>query len=140
MVDEMVEPDQTTPLGSYIPSEGPYNQTFMYQSYRYIPVTAVFENTLAYKCRDHGIWTVCFGHFGGKFNFFQRGRSIHILNAVAVDNTNGILCVPGASLVENALIIGESDNIGTPLKNWLPDFPRSRPVWWTNAMPVLGIG
>jgi hypothetical protein len=74
MVDEMLQKDGSTPLGSYEPQMGPYNDTTSGT-----PVMAVFENTISYKNRDFGVWT--------------RGGYLHVLNTVALDNTNGMLCV-----------------------------------------------
>ena len=135
MVDEMLQPDGSTPLGSYNPTLPPYNNTNSGT-----PVLAVFEGTIAYKCRDHGIWT--------------RAAYIHVYNSVVQDNANGILCVyntsnalliiiqvPGPSFVENAYIIGETNNIGYVYDYWgMAPYNRSRPVPWTNAAPILGLG
>lgn len=48
--------------------------------------------------------------------------------------------VPGPSLFENGLIVGETTNKGNPVSpNWLSDYNgRSRPVWWTNNYPIKG--
>lgn len=74
MVDEMIQPDGSTPLGSYNPQQGPYNTTTTGT-----PVMATFEGTLVYKNRDFGVWT--------------RGGYIHLLNTVALDNLHGMLLV-----------------------------------------------
>ena len=74
MVDEMLQPDGSTPLGSYSPQTAPYNS-----STSGAPIMATFENTLVYKCRDHGVWT--------------RGAYLRVLNTIALDNQNGMLCV-----------------------------------------------
>ena len=121
----MVEEDGSTPLNNYSPKLGPYNSSTY--EWEYTPAPAVFTNTIAYKCRQHGIWT--------------RGAHLTVSGSILLDNTNGMLMVPGPVYVENTYIEGETNNIGTPIHySWLPDMPRSRPVWWTNAMPILGVG
>ena len=103
MVDEMLEPDETTPINSYTPRQGPFNYTLP-DTWNYAEVIAVFTNFIGYKNREHGVWT--------------RGGPIHVKNVVLLDNTVAILLVPGPTLVENALIVGESDNIGTEFNYW----------------------
>ena len=99
----MLEPDGSTPLASYTPRQGHYNYTLP-QSYSYPSVVATFTNFVGYKCREHGVWT--------------RGGPIVIENAILLDNTNAVTCVPGPSMVVDSLIVGETDNIGTVFNYW----------------------
>ena len=124
MVDEMEEPDGTTPEIAYTPRQGPFNYDTPLP-YMYPEVIVTFTNFTGYKNREHGIWT--------------RGGPIAMKNVVLLDNTNAVLLVPGATIVENALIVGETENVGTEFAyNGLPSMGRSRPVYWTNAFPVTG--
>lgn len=96
----MLEPDGTTPLNAYsprnpnLPTVG-YNLATLGSK---PSVDANFESLLSYKNRGYGLWT--------------RGGPIKSTYAVLLDNLNGANMVPGPSLIENALIVGETDNIG----------------------------
>ena len=122
MVDEMLQPDGSTILATYSPSTSPYNDSTPGYS-----IMATFEGTIAYKCRDFGIWL--------------RGEYLLLLNSVALDNTKGVLSVPGPAFITNAYIVGETDNLGYIVDYWgMEPYGRARPVVWTNNMPIQGIG
>eukprot|EP00004_Rigifila_ramosa_P012202 TRINITY_DN262_c0_g1_i1.p1 TRINITY_DN262_c0_g1~~TRINITY_DN262_c0_g1_i1.p1 ORF type:complete len:1255 (+),score=271.83 TRINITY_DN262_c0_g1_i1:3-3767(+) len=123
-IDDMQNADQTTSLASFTPKVGPYNPTK--QSWEYVASPGFVEGFTAWKCRNHGIW--------------MRVSSVGIRDAVVLDCTTGMNLVPGPSLIDGALVIGESDNIGTvePI-SWLPNPGRSRPVAYTNSYPIRGI-
>jgi len=119
MDDMVTEPLADTELASYNPLQGPYtDNTYTWNTVR---IEAVFSNILSYKNRQYGIW----GR-GGRFRW---------TGIVAADNMRGFNSPPEPSVLENSLIIGETDNIGTPQSF---EEGRSRPAPWSNDDVIKG--
>ncbi len=89
------------------------------------PLTAVFENVVAYKNRRNGIWS------RGQYHLFK--------NPVFADNAVGATFASNESILRNGLIIGETLNVGTPT-NWeiKGEGGRSLPRPWNCPENPLG--
>ncbi|KAL6059281.1 hyaluronoglucosaminidase [Balamuthia mandrillaris] len=112
-IDDMLRSDGTTELGSYNPRLGPYNIVSKPNAWQYDLIDAIFEGIIAYKNREYGVWT--------------RGGPLRFVDLVLMDNRHGFNAVPGPSLLEDSLIVGESDNIGNPSRT-IDYFNRSQPI------------
>jgi cell surface hyaluronidase len=64
------------------------------------PATATFQNFVAYKNRRNGIWS------RGRYHLFE--------SPVLSDNAVGVTFASDESILRNGLIIGETNNVGTP--------------------------
>eukprot|EP01119_Soliformovum_irregulare_P016278 TRINITY_DN468_c0_g1_i2.p1 TRINITY_DN468_c0_g1~~TRINITY_DN468_c0_g1_i2.p1 ORF type:complete len:1287 (-),score=353.68 TRINITY_DN468_c0_g1_i2:91-3951(-) len=118
-VDDMVvQTTLTTELASFSPRFGPYTGTSN-SGTGYAEAT--FENFLVYKCRVYGVWAR-----GGLFNFE---------NLVSLDNMRQYNSPPSPSVLRNSLLVGETDNVGTPLP---AELGRSRPDPYNNAAAIKG--
>jgi cell migration-inducing and hyaluronan-binding protein len=119
-IDDFQLPDETTEhTTSYQPYQGPYDDSK--PTWQYTQLTAIFENLVAYKNRQWGIWT--------------RGSPFHFNNVRCYDNMNGLLAVPGSNYVENSLFVGDSDNVGIPRN--AGENGRSRPSQWGDASQYI---
>ncbi|PRP77174.1 hypothetical protein PROFUN_14515 [Planoprotostelium fungivorum] len=116
MIDDMQKADGTTEMGNYSPREGPYNDTLAGK-----PVTAVYNRFTAYKCRDSGVWGK---GAGGRFT------SLYLS-----DNSRAFM-VNGNSLLENSIIVGETDNKGNRIFPY-NNADRSYPDPWGNVNTIL---
>lgn len=88
--------DGTSEDAGYTPKQGPYDaKSASCGSLKLPPVEAVFNRIVAYKNRINGIWS--------KYNH-------HYIAPVLLDNRNGVL-LGNNSVVENAIIVGETDNM-----------------------------
>eukprot|EP00163_Fabomonas_tropica_P002167 TRINITY_DN1162_c0_g1_i5.p1 TRINITY_DN1162_c0_g1~~TRINITY_DN1162_c0_g1_i5.p1 ORF type:complete len:1174 (-),score=271.46 TRINITY_DN1162_c0_g1_i5:72-3593(-) len=124
MVDSAQNAAGEIELASYTPILGATSADV--ETYKYERVNAHFTNFVAWKCRSHGVWT--------------RGSGMVVTGAKLLDNGVGTLQIPGPSFFMDSLVVGETANIGTPVSpQWIPEMGRSRPVYWTNLMPVRGI-
>jgi cell surface hyaluronidase len=95
-----------------------------------LPDSAVIENAIsnfsAYKNRDRGVWL--------------RGGHLHLKNAVLADNAIGATFAADQTMLENAVVIGESDNLGQKAYSTQPvgQDGRSLPQPWEAAFPIRG--
>lgn len=124
-VDQMPDANGVVAQQEYNPVQGPYTAGTE-SPWSYPAVDVYFSNCIAYKCREHGIWT--------------RGSHHVWYNAKMLDNHIGFDSPGGPSILRDSVIVAESDNIGNPVSpNWLPDYNgRSRPVTWSNEQPIIG--
>eukprot|EP00029_Vermamoeba_vermiformis_P004387 TRINITY_DN1492_c0_g1_i3.p1 TRINITY_DN1492_c0_g1~~TRINITY_DN1492_c0_g1_i3.p1 ORF type:complete len:929 (-),score=277.46 TRINITY_DN1492_c0_g1_i3:40-2826(-) len=91
---------------------------------QFTPMDAVIVEFTAYKCRDHGIW--------------GRGDNIIIHNARVADNTVGINC-PNINVIQGALVVGETDNVGNPKFDYEEGRSRYIPYTCCLAQAIIGI-
>jgi len=117
--DDMLQADGTTRLGSYYPRVGPFQADS--QPWELPLAEAVYSGIISYKNREHGIWT--------------RGGPLRFTNCFILDNKIGFNGTPEKSLLENSLVVGETDNIGTP---GVDEQGRSRPYQWGIDAPIIG--
>eukprot|EP01119_Soliformovum_irregulare_P016308 TRINITY_DN469_c2_g2_i1.p1 TRINITY_DN469_c2_g2~~TRINITY_DN469_c2_g2_i1.p1 ORF type:complete len:1290 (+),score=305.32 TRINITY_DN469_c2_g2_i1:17-3886(+) len=108
-------------LASYTPRLGPYNSTDSDFVWFYPSVEAHFTNFITYKNRGYGVWA--------------RGGPSVFENIISADNMRGFNSPPDPSILRNSHIIGETDNIGTPLA---AEGNRSRPDPWNNDALIKG--
>lgn len=89
------------------------------------PVVANFANFTAYKNRNRGVW--------------MRGENHILTNAVLADNRSGASFASDLTEMRNALVVGESANLGTP-RHWEATGPgnRSLPQPWDEAETIVG--
>jgi hypothetical protein len=75
--------------------------------------------------RAHGVWI--------------RSWNSIVTNAVLADNQMGLTFAGGDNLLQDAVIVGESANPGTPAK-WEKTGPNGSalPYWWKPAVPIVG--
>jgi cell surface hyaluronidase len=87
------------------------------------PATAMFENLVAYKNRRNGIWS------RGRYHLFE--------SPVLADNAIGATFASDESVMRHGLIIGETNNVGTPT-TWevKGENGRSLPRPWTCDEPL----
>ena len=89
------------------------------------PVWAVFEGFSAYRHRGSAAW------FRGDYTVLR--------NALLVDNAVGVTFASDTSGLEDSLLVGESDNLGTVMP-WERDVSgdRSLPQPWNPGFPIRG--
>ena len=89
------------------------------------PVLAVFDGFSAYRHRGSAAWF--------------RGDSTVMRNALLVDNAVGVTFASNASGLEDSLVVGESDNLGTVMP-WEESGSdgRSLPQPWNADFPIRG--
>jgi cell surface hyaluronidase len=87
------------------------------------PATATFQNLVAYKNRRNGIWS------RGRYHLFE--------SPILSDNAIGVTFASDESILRNGLIVGETNNFGTPT-TWevKGENGRSLPRPWTCADPL----
>eukprot|EP00026_Physarum_polycephalum_P000947 Phypoly_transcript_00948.p1 GENE.Phypoly_transcript_00948~~Phypoly_transcript_00948.p1 ORF type:complete len:1187 (+),score=204.39 Phypoly_transcript_00948:86-3646(+) len=108
---------------SFTPLVGPYTSDT--QTWNTAAVRATLTGNNAYKNRQHGIWF--------------RGSQITIRNSRLQDNGVGVNMPATGNLFRDSVIIGETNNIGTPgHTQWFNDFGRSRPMLWWADFPIHG--
>ncbi|HRQ10861.1 MAG TPA: G8 domain-containing protein [Trueperaceae bacterium] len=92
---------------------------------RSAPVQAVFEGYVAYKQRNAAAWF--------------RGDNAVLRGALLVDNAVGVTFASRASGLEASVVVGESDNLGTPAP-WEPTGSggRSLPKPWQPDLAIRG--
>jgi len=89
------------------------------------PVVAVFEGFSAYRHRASAAWF--------------RGDNTVMRNALLVDNAVGVTFASNASGLEDSLLVGESDNLGTVMPWEEPGSDgRSLPRPWNAGYPIRG--
>ena len=122
-IDRGQRADGSIETFQYLPRAPPYKNP--HYSWAYPGVDAIFDSFIAYKCRNFGFWA--------------RGDHIILQNSKLLGNLNGVLNPAFPGLVRNSLIVGESGNKGNPVHiGWLPDMDSSRPVPWSNEVPLMG--
>lgn len=88
-------------------------------------VTAVFENFVAYKNRDHGVW--------------MRGVDHELRGAILADNGIGATFASYESYLTDSLVVGETENIGTPYDGETTGVDgRTLPFPWEPSFPIRG--
>lgn len=88
-------------------------------------VLAVFDTFLAYKHRNEAIWL--------------RGNNTVVTNAILADNVSGAIFASQETFLQNSLIIGETDNKGTPEHYEKTGVDgRSLPRPWAADTPLAG--
>ncbi|KAG2383124.1 hypothetical protein C9374_004461 [Naegleria lovaniensis] len=125
-IDDMVKPDTTTEMASYVPVQGPYEYPAGVW-YPAVYVNALFSNYISYKNRGYGVWS--------------RSGHLKFSNMRLYDNMNGMNAPPsGPVLVENSLIVGETNNVGEifSTRSSVDVGGRSRPGLWEAKEVIKG--
>lgn len=87
-------------------------------------VPANFE-LLAYKNREMATWL--------------RGSGLRLTNTIVADNARGVIFANDNNTFSNSIVIGESQNIGTPKANEKTGLDgRTLPRPWQPASPIFG--
>jgi hypothetical protein len=116
-VDDGPNPDGTTDGYYYTPVKHPGSDS--------PPVDAFFQDFTAYKHRFLGVW--------------MRGDHLHLSGAILADNGDGAIFAAHETFLENALVVGESDNKGNPAPGDARGLDgRSLPAPWEPATPLNG--
>jgi cell migration-inducing and hyaluronan-binding protein len=116
-VDNGALPDGTSEDSYYSPRQNP--------AYDSPPVVAEFKNLTAYKQRNLAIWL--------------RGDSLLVTGAMLADNGGGAIFAASETFLQNSLVVGESDNKGTPGEGEPAGLDgRSLPQPWEPATPIVG--
>lgn len=117
-VDDGPRPDGTTESAYYQPLSNPADG-------KSAGVRASFGGFTAYKQRDHGVWL--------------RGAGLTLGGATLADNGVGATFAANDSVMDGALLVGETPNLGTP-EDWEAKGTggRSLPRPWDAAFPVRG--
>ena len=95
-----------------------------------LPDSVVLEsnvtNFTAYKNRDRGVWL--------------RGGHLHLTGALLADNAIGATFAANETMLENAVVIGESANVGQKAYSTQPVGldGRSLPQPWETGFPIRG--
>ncbi len=82
------------------------------------PIDTIAIYFTAFKCPQHGMW--------------GRGSNFRFVSAMLADNLIGAQFPGGPNVLEDCVIVGETDNIGMPdmyTKSWRPLEGRTRPNW-----------
>lgn len=120
-IDDMLLPDGNTELAPFNPRKGPYPNNVYPWELEYI--VSVFEGFVGYKHRNHAIWA--------------RGGPLLFTGCKLFDNHIAFNGPPGNTMLENSLIVGETDNTGFVHR---PEFgDRSRPDFWGECKPCNAI-
>lgn len=121
--DDFPDANGVTSLAGWNPLVPPY--TTATQTYNTAAQPATFNYNNAYKNRQYGIWL--------------KGGIFFVRNSVLIDNGVGVNTPGGGNLVYDTVVIGETNNIGTPaFTKYFDDKGRSRPVLWNVAFPIHG--
>jgi hypothetical protein len=139
-IDNMELPDGTTEMATWNPKLPPYDTRLCLDGKDIVctdptacpkaylcrtdapPVVAHFKNFIAYKVRQVGVWT--------------RASYIRMSNFTLLDNRRAIDNVPGPNILEDSLIVGETNNVGyVPSSYWQG---RSRPDAWNWNSRITG--
>jgi cell surface hyaluronidase len=109
-VDNGPKPDGNTETTFYQPLSNPSNQDSP-------SVRAEWKGFMAYRNRTRGVWL--------------RGNDLHITGALLADSAIGATFASINTSIENSVIVGETDNLGTP-ENWEKkgENNRSLPFPW----------
>jgi len=112
-IEEMLLSDGTTEINGYYP-DPPYD-------------VATFYNFTAYKCRNYGAWV--------------KGSTLILTDFYVFDNRVQLTAPTGPTVTVNAMIIGETNNLGDTTFRPLLDVGRSRPdlVKSGAGQPLIGI-
>eukprot|EP01125_Pyxidicula_operculata_P001595 TRINITY_DN11443_c0_g1_i1.p1 TRINITY_DN11443_c0_g1~~TRINITY_DN11443_c0_g1_i1.p1 ORF type:complete len:1291 (-),score=304.46 TRINITY_DN11443_c0_g1_i1:59-3931(-) len=116
-IDQNVKADGTIDKGGWNPQRGPFNGSL---DSGYPFVQPFIKGFTAYKSRSFGIW--------GKSN-------VRYTDVVLLDNKRGYMSNGGNTVLENALIVGETDNIGWPRAGH--DRSYTDP-WGSNSSTITG--
>lgn len=114
-------PDSTGNVGEtlYNPCVDPLASTL-------VPVRVTYTNITSYKNRAYGFWI--------------RGNPITVDSCLFMDNGIGVNTPYNGNIVSNSVIVGETDNIGTPsFTPFFYDLGRSRPVLWNLGSQIKGV-
>lgn len=91
---------------------------------RSVTVPANFE-IVAYKNREMAAWL--------------RGNGLRLTNSIVADNARGIIFANDNNAFINSVVIGESQNIGTPKANEKTGLDgRTLPRPWQTSSPIFG--
>ncbi len=117
-MDHGPRPDGTTEGAYYQPLSDPADK-------KSAGVRASFLGFTAYKQRDHGVWL--------------RGKGLTLGGATLADNGVGATFAADDSVMDGALLVGETANLGSP-EDWETKGAggRSLPRPWDAAFPIRG--
>ncbi|BDI30216.1 hypothetical protein CCAX7_22670 [Capsulimonas corticalis] len=86
---------------------------------------AVFDGFVGYKNRRRGVW--------------MRGLRLHLSHARLADNAIGVTLASSLSMVEDSLIVGETENVGFVAPGEQSGLTgRSLPKPWEPSFPIRG--
>lgn len=120
-VDNGPKPDGTVEASFYEPFTDPIKKTG--------PLTAEFKDITSFKNRNRAIWL--------------RGKNHVVSNAKLADNAIGATFANDDTIIKDSLIVGESENLGTPKSNEVNSGQvgldgRSLPLPWDADFPIRG--
>ena len=117
-VDNGPRPDGTTETFGYEPFQDPANE-------KSAMLRATFSGFVAYKQRDQGVWL--------------RGKRLTLDGATLADNAVGATFAAADTVMQGALLVGETANLGTPADGEQKGAGgRSLPRPWEADFPIRG--